>query len=101
MEFEGKIIFMGSEETVGANNTRKITFVLEENTDKEFKQSICLEQLWDKKVDMAKNFKEWDIVKVSLDCRARERNGRWFNGLSAWRMEWDSNSSNNSDDLPF
>ena len=83
MIFEGKITFIGSEETVGANNTRKIVFVIEENTDGEFKKSIVCEQLGDKKVDAVKELKVWDIIKAHLDSRAREYNGRWYNSISA------------------
>lgn len=104
MEFEWIITVMWQEETVWQNNTRKITVVLEEDSDRDFKQSLVLEQLWDKKVDMAKSFSQWDKVKATLDCRAREYNGRRYNSLSAWRMEkvWGASApTNTDDDLPF
>lgn len=108
MEFQGIVIEMWQEETVWQNNTRKITLVLEEESDNQYKQSLVLEQLWDRKVDMAKALSKWDRVRATLDCRAREYNGRWFNSLSAWRLEkmdWSSSSTSSSseqaDDLPF
>jgi len=107
MEFEGTISMMWQEETVWQNNLRKVTFVLEwDPNDKWFKQSLVLEQLWDNKVDAVKDLAVWDRVKISLDCRAKEYNGRWYNGLSAWRVEkvnW-ATATNNApvdDDLPF
>lgn len=107
MEFEWIITMMWVEETVWQNNLRKISFVLEEESDKEFKSSISVDSFGDK-VDMIKEFKQWDKVKVGLNFRAREYNGRRFNGISAWkidRLEWANSSSKPSapadDDLPF
>jgi len=107
MEFEGIITMMWNEETVWKNDLRKLTFVLEEDTDKEYKWSIAVDVLADK-VDMMKDYKKWDKVKVWLNFRAREYNGRRFNSISARRIdktEWATASSNNSapadDDLPF
>ena len=43
-----------------------------------------------------------DHVKVSLNYRAREFDGRRFNSIWAWRIEWTAGaSSNGGDDLPF
>ena len=98
---------MGKEETVWQNNLRKLTFVLEEDTDKEYKWSIAVDIFWDK-VDMMNEFKQWDKVKTNLNFRAREYNGRRFNGVSARRIEkatWATSSTAPSapadDDLPF
>lgn len=103
MEFEGIITMIWSEETIWQNNARKVTFVVEEETDKEFKWSIAID-LWNDKVDLIKDFNQGDKVKVGLNFRAREYNGRRFNGVSAWRLEktnWSSNVSSATDDLPF
>ncbi len=107
MEFEGIIIMMWNEETVWQNNLRKLTFVIEEETDREFKWSIAVDVFGDK-VDMMKDYKKGDKVKVGLNFRAREYNGRWFNGVSARRIDkanWATAESAPSapadDDLPF
>jgi len=34
-----------------------------------------------------KDYKKGDKVKVGLNFRAREYNGRWFNGVSARRID--------------
>ncbi len=99
---------MWIEETVWANNLRKINFVLEEETDREFKSSMAIDVFGDK-VDMMKDYKQWDKVKVGLNFRAREYNGRRFNSISAWkidRLNWASATSPKpsapaDDDLPF
>ena len=104
MEFEWVITMIWQEETVWANNSRKVTFVVEEDSDREFKSSVAVD-LRNEKADLIKDYKVWDKVKVWLNFRAREYNGRWFNGITAWRMDktsWsNSASSNATDDLPF
>jgi hypothetical protein len=45
MEFQGIIIYKSPIETVGQNGTEKITVVIEEVTDREYKSSIVLENL--------------------------------------------------------
>ncbi len=107
MEFEGIITMIWSEETVWQNNSRKVTFVIEEETDREFKWSIAID-LWNDKADLIKDFKQGDKVKAGLNFRAREYNGRRFNGVSAWRLERLDGSAPSSastapadDDLPF
>jgi len=106
MNFEWIITLIGNEETVWQNNLRKITFVIEEDSDKEFKWSIAVDVFWEK-VDMMKDYKVWDKVNASLNSRAREYNGRRYNSISAWRLEktnWSSTSTNSNtanDDIPF
>ncbi|MDR0369130.1 MAG: DUF3127 domain-containing protein [Candidatus Peribacteria bacterium] len=102
MTIEGKIIFISEETTVGQKQLPKISFVIEEHSDREFKNSIMVDLLGDK-VDMIKAFKEGDNVKVFLNYRAREYDGRWFNSIGAWKIEslGASASASNEDDLPF
>ncbi|HRU50174.1 MAG TPA: DUF3127 domain-containing protein [Candidatus Absconditabacterales bacterium] len=108
MEFEGIITMMGIEEEVGANKLRKITFVLEEESDREYKSSIAIDA-YGEKVDLVKNFKQGDKVKVGLNFRAREYNGRWYNGISAWKIDGIGTATASTpnpsapadDDLPF
>jgi single-stranded DNA-binding protein len=107
MEFEGIITMMWKEETVWQNNLKKLTFVLEEDTDKEYKGSVAIDIFGDK-IEMISWFKQGDKVKAGINLRAREYNGRRFNGVSARRVdksEWATANSNPSapadDDLPF
>lgn len=107
MQYEGKIIFIGNVETVGQNGLQKRTFVLEEHTDKEYKWWIAIDLIKDK-VDMINAFKVGDIVKVSLNFRTNysENTQKYYNSISAWRIDGvsgssDNNSSSNDDDLPF
>jgi hypothetical protein len=36
-----------------------------------------------------------------LNYRAREYDGRRFNSIGAWKIEWNGESSNGGDELPF
>ena len=84
--FVGTIIHIGQEETVGKNNLRKKTFVLQEVSDKEYKGSIAVDLIKDR-VDILKDFKVWDHVEASLNFRASEYNGKFYNGVNAWSVK--------------
>ncbi len=105
MDFTGKITFIGTEEKVWQNETPKLTFVVEEE-GKEYPSSVAVD-LRKEKIDEIKNFKIWDSIKISMNFRAREYNGRYFNSISAWRLQktdWTATSSastEENDELPF
>lgn len=104
MEFVGVIKTIGKEEEVGSNGLKKLTFVLEENSDKEYKSSMAID-LFNDKIELIKAYKVGDVVKAGLNFRAREYNGRWFNSVGAWRIESDNGAGaaagGGDDDLPF
>ena len=113
MNYEGKIIKLLPEETVGKNNLRKRTIVLEEINDREWKGWLVVD-FFNDKIDLLNWFKEGDHVNVGINTRANEYNWRRFNGVSGWKV--DAIASNSwpttpeaasvpteqySDDLPF
>lgn len=107
MEFTGKIIFKGAPETFGENGTQKLYVVLEEVTDREYKSSIAIE-FYNDKIALIDPYSQWAVVKAFLNPRAREYNGRWYNGISCRKLEAQNgtapagnSSSANTDDLPF
>lgn len=55
-------------------------------TEDRFPQDIKLDCLKEK-VEMLKDLKEGDEVKVSFDIRGREWNERFYVDLSAWKIE--------------
>ncbi len=105
MDFTGKITFIGTEEKVGQNETPKITFVVEEE-GKEYPSSVAVDLRKDK-IEELKSFKVGDSIKISMNFRAREYNGKYFNSISAWRLAkaewWATNAApvEEKDDLPF
>jgi len=106
MDFEGIITAIGKEEEVWQNNLKKLTFVIEENSDKEYKNSFAVDLFWDK-VELIKSYKVWDVVKLGMNFRAKEYKDRWFNSISAWKIDalnwWQKASveKTDDDDLPF
>ncbi|MDR0650938.1 MAG: DUF3127 domain-containing protein [Candidatus Peribacteria bacterium] len=100
MTIEGKIIFISVEALVGQKQLPKISFVIEENSDREFKNSLMIDLLGEK-TELIKSFKEGDNIKVFLNYRAREYDGRRFNSIGAWKIEALGGNVSASDDLPF
>ena len=103
MEFEGIITLIGKEETIGEKQLKKITFVLEEESDREYKASIAID-LFGERAELISNYKVGQKVKAALNFRAREYNGRWYNSVSAWKLEGGSDAGTaqkQDDDLPF
>lgn len=108
MEFTGKIIFKSAPETFGENNTQKLFVVLEEITDREYKASIAIE-FYNDKIALIEPYNQGSVVKAFLNPRAREYNGRRYNGISCWKVEAQNGSAAapapsapaNTDDLPF
>lgn len=108
MQYEGKIVNIGDIETVGQNGLQKRTFVLEENSDKEYKGGIAVDLIKDK-VDMINSFKVGDLVRVSLNFRTNysENSKRYYNSITAWKIDGmagtssSSSASTQDDDLPF
>lgn len=108
MEFTGKIIYKGNRETIGQNGMEKLSLVLEEVNDKDYKASLMIEFFKDK-IEMAEALNSGDTIKAYVNSRAREYNGRWYNSISCWKVEPISQgggkstdeSYNDNDDLPF
>lgn len=101
MTIEGNIIFISEETLVGQKQLPKVSFVIEEDSDREFHNSLMIDLLGDK-IDLIKEYKVGDHVKVSLNYRAKEYDGRRFNSIGAWKIEWSAGSSSNGgDELPF
>jgi len=102
-KFVGTITYIGKEETVGQNNLRKKTFVIGEVSDKEYKGSIAVDLIKDR-VDILNDFKVWDNIEASLNFRANEYNGKFYNGVNAWsvkKIETGVQVEDSDDILPF
>jgi hypothetical protein len=100
---EGKILFISEEALVGQKQLPKISVVIEESSDREYKNSMMFD-LMGEKTELIKSYQAGDIIKVSLNFRAREYDGRRFNSIGAWKIERVSGGNATaaaSDDLPF
>lgn len=105
MEFIGKILNKTAVESIGAQSLQKQSIIVEENNDKQYKDSIMIE-FFGEKCNLLSDIRSGDIVKVLFNPRAKEYNGRRYNSMNGWKIEtiqkWSSTSSNvSTNDLPY
>jgi len=113
MEVTGKVHLIGQTETVGNNGFTKRQIVIA--TDEQYVQHIPIDFVKDK-TSLLDNYKVGDSVKVSINVRGSEYQGKYYVNLQGWRIEKlenqkpiDGGSDFNSfvpankepDDLPF
>lgn len=115
MQFTGRVTTKTPQITVGANNTPKISLILEEDGEKQYKDTIMIDFVGDEKVALVDSVSEGSTITVSFNTRATEYNGRYYNNLNGWRIEWGNDNGSAStpapkkqdkieedfDDLPF
>lgn len=105
-EVIGKVILVGNTEEVGQNGFTKRMLVVE--TAEQYQQKLAIDFVKDK-TSILDNYKVGDEVKVSVNLRGTEYNGRYFVNLQGWKIE--KQGENNStttqqpqeqeSDLPF
>ncbi len=120
MIFRGKILWVGPKELIpkaDGSTMTKISFVVEEQTDREYRDGILLDMYNDRAEMFANTYKEGDMVSVTFGGRVRDytnREGatRKICSLTALRVDLEGNGNSNSrpaakaaddadDDLPF
>ena len=120
MIFRGKILWIGPKETFSKSDgspMSKVSFVVEEQSDREYKDSILLDMFNDKAEMFVNTYKEGDTVSVTFGGRVRDYTNkegatRKIGSLTALRVDLEGSgggsSSNSSapandadDDLPF
>jgi len=108
MEVLGKVIVLGETMTVGSAGTfRKRTLVVE--TNEQYKQTIPIDFVQDK-CDILNAYKVGDNVKIGINIRGNEYNGKYYVSLNGWNINKTDTSSktvkstelvDESTDLPF
>ena len=84
-EVIGKIIVLNDTQVVGSDGTfRKRTLVIE--TDEQYKQTIPIDFVQDK-CDILNNYAVGENVKVSINIRGNEYQGKYFCSIQGWRIE--------------
>jgi hypothetical protein len=86
MEFYGKILSISPIENVGQQQKPKLTFVLEEDTAREFKGSIAIDLFGDR-VELLKDSKVGHYVTAHLNFKTNEHNGKIYNSINAWKID--------------
>jgi len=105
MEVIGTIKVIGAEEVVGAAGTFKKRLVVVQ-TEEQYPQSIPVDFVQDK-CSILDKFAIGDKVKVSINVRGNEYNGKYYVSLNGWKIEKTSievaaqKVETKADDLPF
>ena len=84
MEITGKLIQILPEETGEGRNGpwKKQNFIIE--TQEQYPKKVCI-VVWGDKINLSE-YKEGEMVTVSINIESREWNGKWFTDVKAWRM---------------
>lgn len=98
-EVIGKVILVGNTEEVGQNGFTKRLMVVE--TAEQYPQKLAIDFVKDK-TSVLDNYKVGDEVKVSVNLRGTEYNGRYFVNLQGWKIEKTNDGNAPSDESdPF
>lgn len=84
-EVIGKIHHIGETEIVGSAGTFKKRLIVIA-TDEQYSQQIPIDFVQDKTV-ILDQYKSGEDVKVSINIRGNEYNGKWYCSLNGWRIE--------------
>jgi len=93
MELTGKVHVIGTTEEVGNNGFTKRLIVIE--TQEQYPQKLPIDFVKDK-TNLLDKFQEGQEVKISINLRGNEYNGKYYVNLQGWRIE----NVGNPDDLP-
>ena len=87
-EVIGKVIVLGNTEEVGQNGFTKRMLVVE--SSEQYPQKLAIDFVKEK-TSILDNYKVGDEVKVSVNLRGTEYNGRYFVNLQGWKIDKNSN----------
>jgi hypothetical protein len=102
MEVIGTVKVIGAEEIVGAAGTFKKRLVVVQ-TDEQYPQSIPVDFVQDK-CSVLDKYAIGDKVKVSVNVRGNEYNGKYYVSLNGWKIEKTATveaTAPTTDALPF
>ncbi len=84
MEITGKVVLVGQTESVGQNGFTKRLLVVE--TAEQYPQKLPIDFVKDK-TSLLDNLQVGQEVKVQINLRGSESNGRWFSQIQGWKIE--------------
>lgn len=84
MEVSGKVVVIGQTESVGQNGFTKRLLVVE--TNEQYPQKLPIDFVKDK-TSLLDNISIGQDVKVQINLRGSENNGRWFSQIQGWKIE--------------
>lgn len=106
MEIEGELKVIGEVQHV-SDKFRKLEIVV--TTGETYPQHIPI-QLTQDKTELIANYKVGDKVRVSINIRGREHQGKYYCNIDGWRMEsvqstpatpTATSNTNDNDEVPF
>ena len=84
MEVSGKVVVVGQTESVGQNGFTKRLLVVE--TEGQHPQKLPIDFVKDN-TSLLDNVSVGQNVKVQINLRGSEHNGRWYLQAQGWRIE--------------
>lgn len=84
MEITGKVVVIGQTESVGQNGFTKRLVVVE--TNEQYPQKLPIDFVKDKTA-LLDHISVGQEVKVQINLRGSESNGRWFSQIQGWKIE--------------
>ncbi len=84
MEIVGTLHKIFDERRITDNFTIR-EFVVKVDDGQYTQEILC--QCVNKKVDLIIGFKPGERVAVSINLRGKEKNGKWYNQIEAWKIE--------------
>lgn len=84
MEVSGKVVSIGQTESVGQNGFTKRLLVIE--TNEQYPQKLPIDFVKDK-TSLLDQIKIEQDVKIQINLRGSEHNGRWYAQIQGWKIE--------------
>jgi len=84
MEVSGKVVSVGQTESVGQNGFTKRLLVIE--TNEQYPQKLPIDFVKDK-TSLLDQIKIDQDVKIQINLRGSEHNGRWYAQIQGWKIE--------------
>lgn len=84
MEVSGKVVSIGQTESVGQNGFTKRLLVIE--TNEQYPQKLPIDFVKDKTALLDNIIVDQD-VKIQINLRGSEHNGRWYAQIQGWKIE--------------
>ena len=97
MELRGKVHVIGETEEFGNNGFIKRMIVIE--TQDQYPQKLPIDFVKDN-TKLLDNFQEGQEVKVSINLRGNEYNGKYYVNIQGWKIEYISGKQNEVDKYP-
>lgn len=84
MEVSGKVVSIGQTESVGQNGFTKRLLVIE--TNEQYPQKLPIDFVKEK-TSLLDQIKIDQDVKIQINLRGSEHNGRWYAQIQGWKIE--------------